>query len=102
MRRSPHGRVNCLSIEPASIEEFGQCTVEVIEVWYSKMTSNIDTPSEKIHTLTAEQLPELEESVEFLQFRGQGQQLAHASAAVSAPAFKAIWNNPEDEVYDAL
>jgi hypothetical protein len=28
--------------------------------------------------------------------------LTRAAAATSEPAFAAIWNNPEDDVYDAL
>jgi PHD/YefM family antitoxin component YafN of YafNO toxin-antitoxin module len=28
--------------------------------------------------------------------------LVRAGAEVSAPAFAAVWNNPEDDVYDAL
>jgi hypothetical protein len=30
------------------------------------------------------------------------QGLARAAAAASAPAFAAVWSNPEDDVYDAL
>jgi hypothetical protein len=66
------------------------------------MNSNVDTLSEKIQTLSAEQIAELEDFVEFLRFRGQERELTRAAAAVSARAFEAVWNNPEDDVYDAL
>jgi len=28
--------------------------------------------------------------------------LSHTSASHSEPAFAAVWNNPEDDAYDAL
>ena len=34
--------------------------------------------------------------------RPQEQALTRAAAAASAPAFAEIWNNPEDDVYDAV
>ena len=34
--------------------------------------------------------------------REQERALARAAAAASAPAFAEVWNNPEDDVYDAL
>jgi hypothetical protein len=39
---------------------------------------------------------------DFLWSREQDQALARAAAAASAPAFAAIWNNPEDDVYDVV
>ena len=66
------------------------------------MHSNVKTLSEKIQTLSAEQITEVEDFVEFLRFRGQERELSRAAAAVSGPVFEAVWNNPEDDVYDAL
>jgi len=66
------------------------------------MNSNLNTLSEKIQTLSAEQISEVEDFVEFLRFRDQERELVRSVAAVSTPAFESIWNNPEDDVYDAL
>jgi len=66
------------------------------------MNKNVNTLSERIQTLSAEQITEVEDFVEFLRFRGQDRELTRSAAAVSAPAFEAIWSNPEDDVYDAL
>ncbi len=66
------------------------------------MNSNVNTLSEKIQTLSAEQIPEVEDFVEFLRFRGQERELTRAAAGVSAPAFEAVWNNPKDDAYDAI
>jgi hypothetical protein len=57
---------------------------------------------EKLRTLSPEQIFAVEEFVEFLRVRGQDRALAGAAAAASARAFEAVWNNPEDEVYDAI
>ena len=40
--------------------------------------------------------------VEFLRARGQDRAVTQAAAAASDPAFGAVWNNPEDDVYDAF
>ena len=56
----------------------------------------------KIEALPAERLAEIEDFVDFIRSREQEQALTRAAAAASAPAFAAIWNNPEDDVYDAL
>jgi hypothetical protein len=63
-----------------------------------------DTKSlvEKIEALPAERIAEIEDFVDFIRLREQDQALTRAAAAASAPAFAAIWNNPEDDVYDAL
>ena len=66
------------------------------------MRLNLNVLCEKIQTLSAEQISEVEDFVEFLRVRGQERVLTRAAAAVSAPAFAAVWNNPEDDVYDAL
>jgi hypothetical protein len=72
------------------------------EVLERAMNSNRNTLSEKIQTLSAEQITEVEDFVEFLRHRGQDGELARSAARVSSPAFEAIWNNPEDDVYDAV
>ncbi len=66
------------------------------------MNSNANTLTEKIQSLSAEQIVEVEDFVEFLRLRGQERGLTRTVSAVSAPAFEAVWNNPEDAAYDAL
>lgn len=56
----------------------------------------------KIQTLPPERLAELEDFVDFLHLREQQRGLSRAAAAASAPAFAAVWNNPEDDAYDSL
>jgi hypothetical protein len=66
------------------------------------MKSNLNSLSDKIQTLSAEQIGEVEDFVEFLRQRGQDRELVRSAATVSTPALEAIWNNPEDDVYDAV
>ncbi len=65
----------------------------------NRFASNL---AEKLETLSPEQIAAVEDFVEFLRARGQDRALVHAAAAASAPAFESIWNNPEDDAYDAL
>jgi hypothetical protein len=53
----------------------------------------------KIQRLTPEQVAEVQEFIESLH-RG-ARAAVRSSAALSEPAFGAVWNNPEDDVYDA-
>ena len=57
---------------------------------------------EKLNTLPIDRLHEVEDFVDFLRSRDQDRALFHAASAASEPAFAAVWNNPEDDVYDAL
>ena len=66
------------------------------------MNSNASTLTEKIQSLSAEQIIEVEDFVEFVRLRGQERGLTRAATSLSAPAFEAVWNNPEDAAYDAL
>ena len=66
------------------------------------MNSNASTLTEKIQSLSAEQIVEVEDFVEFVRLRGQERGLTRAATSLSAPAFEAVWNNPEDAAYDAL
>jgi len=58
--------------------------------------------AEKIHSLSSAQLAEVERFVESLQGWERDRELAYAATALSAPSFAKVWNNPEDDVYDAL
>jgi hypothetical protein len=57
---------------------------------------------EKIRALPPERLSEVEDFVDFIRLRDQERSLTRAAAAASAPAFAEVWNNPEDDAYDAL
>jgi len=59
------------------------------------------TLSEKIMQLSDSQLAEVDRFVDVLRLR-EDNGLVKASMALSEPSLEAIWNNPEDEVYDAL
>jgi len=66
------------------------------------MPANAQALMEKIQTLPVERIAEVEDFVDFIRQREQDQSLIRAAAAASAPAFAAVWNNPEDDAYDAL
>jgi hypothetical protein len=66
------------------------------------MDSLVANLSERIQTLTSEQLAEVEVFVDSLQKGAHDPSLCRASAILSEPAFEAIWNNPQDDAYDAL
>jgi hypothetical protein len=57
---------------------------------------------EKISTLPAARIAEIEDFVDFLRTRDQDHALQRASLAASEPAFAKVWSNPEDDAYDAL
>ncbi len=66
------------------------------------MNRNTSQLVEKLETLSPEQIAAVEEFVEFLRVRGQDRTLTRAATAASAPAFEAVWNNPQDDAYDAI
>lgn len=57
---------------------------------------------DKIRTLPPDRLAVVEEFVDFIRLREQHHALTRDAAAASASAFAAVWNNPEDDAYDAL
>jgi len=63
---------------------------------------NAEALMAKIKGLPAERIAEIEDFVDFIRLREQERALTRAAASASEPAFAAIWNNPEDDVYDAL
>ena len=63
---------------------------------------NAQALMEKIESLPAERIAEIEDFVDFIREREQERSIVRAAGATSAPAFAAVWNNPEDDVYDAL
>jgi hypothetical protein len=57
---------------------------------------------EKLNSLPADRLDEVEDFVDFLRLRDQDRSLVRAAGAASAPSFAAVWNNSGDDVYDAV
>ena len=61
-----------------------------------------DALIEMIQALPPERIAEVEDFVAFITTREQERALTRAAAAASASGFAAVWNNPEDDAYDAL
>ncbi len=66
------------------------------------MLANAQILIEKIQSLPPERMAEVDDFVDFLRLRERERSLTHMAAQVSAPAFAAVWDNSEDEAYDAL
>lgn len=66
------------------------------------MHANTQALIERIDALPPERIAEVEDFVEFLRLKEQDDSLFRAAAQVSAPSFAQVWNNPEDDAYDAL
>jgi len=64
--------------------------------------SNAKALMEKIQALPDARIAEIEDFVEFIAARERQRSLTRAAARASETAFAAIWDNPEDAVYDAL
>lgn len=56
----------------------------------------------KIRALPLERQAEVEDFVDFIGGREAHSALSRAVVAASAPAFAAVWDHCEDDVYDAL
>jgi hypothetical protein len=56
----------------------------------------------KIQALPADRVAEVQDFIDFIAAREQEHSLVRAAAAASEPAFAKVWNNPEDDAYDAL
>ena len=57
---------------------------------------------EKIRSLPAEKLAEVEDFVDFLRQRDGERRLTQAATKLSEDAFLRVWDNDEDAVYDQL
>lgn len=57
---------------------------------------------EKIRTLAPERVAEVQDFIDFLRQRTNDRELVQASSKLSEDAFRKIWDNPEDAVYDRL
>jgi len=58
--------------------------------------------ADKLDALSPQEISEVEDFVEFLRTRAQDRAVTRAASMASTPTFEAVWNNPEDDVYDAL
>jgi hypothetical protein len=56
----------------------------------------------KIRDLSDERVAEVEDFVDFLRARDERRALVQAATALSEPSFAAVWDNPEDDVYNDL
>jgi hypothetical protein len=66
------------------------------------MSIDVGTLTEKIHSLTAEEIAEVDDFVERVRQRDAHRGLTRDAALLSARAFELIWENPEDAAYDVL
>lgn len=66
------------------------------------MFANAEMLLEKIQSLPPERLAEVDDFVDFLRLREQQRSLTSMTAQVSAPAFAKVWDNADDDAYDAL
>ena len=57
---------------------------------------------DKLRTLPPERIAEVEDFVDFLRTRSDAQQLTRAAYKAAEPAFKGVWDNPDDAAYDQL
>lgn len=57
---------------------------------------------EKIRSLPAERVVEVEDFVDFLRHREDDRHLSRLASGLSEPALRAIWDNPADAEYDRL
>ena len=57
---------------------------------------------DKLRSLPAERLAEVEDFIDFLRQRDADRGLTRAAAGLSEDAFAEVWDNPEDAEYDHL
>ena len=57
---------------------------------------------EKLKALPPERVAEVEDFVDFLRTRSEAQQLTRSATNAAEPAFKKVWDNPDDAAYDGL
>jgi hypothetical protein len=57
---------------------------------------------DKIRQLPPQRLAEVEDFVDFLCSREEGQRLTQAATRMAEASFSAVWNNDEDAAYDRM
>ena len=63
---------------------------------------NTEALLQRIEALPPERIAEVEDFVAFIALREHDRQLVRAAASGSEVSFAAVWQNPEDDVYDAI
>jgi len=69
------------------------------------VTSRAPRPSsldDKLRELPPEKLAEVEDFVDFLRQKNEGEKLRRAALKMSEPSFRRVWDNPIDAAYDKL
>ncbi|NWH05726.1 DUF2281 domain-containing protein [Desulfobacter latus] len=56
----------------------------------------------KIRMLPPDKIAEVSDFVDFISQKNQEQQLRKAAGKIAEDAFKKVWDNAEDDVYDRL
>ena len=64
--------------------------------------SNAESLIDKIKALPAERIDEVEDFVDFISRRARDRALTRAAGRASEASLAEVWNNPDDDVYDAL
>ena len=62
---------------------------------------NTEALIEKIRALPEERLDEVEDFVDFIVSRSADRALVRAAQTASVEAFAKVWDNPENDIYDA-
>ena len=57
---------------------------------------------DKIESLPADRIAEIEDFVDFIRAREEARALRRDFAAASEPVFAKVWDNPQDSIYDAI
>ena len=57
---------------------------------------------DQIKALPPDRIAEIEDFVAFIAAREQERVMVRAAAETSAAAFAAVWDNPDDAIYDEL
>jgi hypothetical protein len=64
------------------------------------LTQDERTLIEKLRALPPDRTAEVDDFVGFLRTRSYTQQLTRDTAKAAEPAFRNVWDNPEDVAYD--
>lgn len=97
-----HYDVGGLPFRQPRTTSFRRRVTQSTNVQESPMPTDAQALMAKIQTLPPDRLAEVEDFVDFLRLRDQERTLIRTAASASAPAFAAVWDNPEDDAYDAL
>lgn len=69
---------------------------------YLATSDDVQGLIDKIRQLLPQRLAEVEDFVDFLRSREDGQRLTQVSAKMAEASFAAVWNNDEDAAYDRM